>query len=527
MRRLRAFLPRSGFSLLLICLLLLADPGRAAVLADCIRLLEVDIDGGELLPPAAARELAAPFLGECIDAAITGELLAAIADFLIASGYITSRPYLVEQDISDGQLEIRVLAGRIEAIVDADSGKSDRRIAAAFLFNGEILDLRELETGLEALQRVASVDASIDIRPGKSPGGSIVAIERRESERLRFEIGANAQTDLDNQLSFLLNLDNPFDINDILQLRINDGALREVLQSNRSRELSYSFGLGGSQFEARHSEIDYRQRLQGISGSFVAEGESSIDVLAYRQTLARGQSSRLTLAVSLKVEDTENFLENVRVEVSSYRTSQLRLGIRHDWYHPWGQWSNELTYHRGLDAFGARDDDFFTAAGGDSLGRLQFEKLELDSQLRYYLAAPRWYIDSRLHLQYSEDILFAADKLTLGSPLTVRGYAAALSGSNAGYLRGDITRLFSSGGDAAGTRRAAKRLALSMGVDYGEVKCELDNPDVCGIIYGAGIGLLIRDENFSARLQWGRPLKRIADGIGDHDLYLLDFRWSV
>jgi len=35
------------------------------------------------------------------------------------------------------------------------------------------------------------------------------------------------------------------------------------------------------------------------------------------------------------------------------------------------------------------------------------------------------------------------------------------------------------------------------------------------------------DDNFSARLQWGRPLKRLADGIGDHDRYLLDLRWSV
>jgi len=527
MPRLRAFLPRSGFRLLLICLLL---PGlaRAANSGDCIRLLEVDIDGGGLVPPAAGRELAAPFIGECIDAAVTGDLLAALSDYLIAAGYITSRPYLVEQDISDGQLEIRILAGRIEAIVDADSGEPDRRIAAAFLFSGEILNLRELETGLEALQRVASVDASIDIRPGKNAGGSIVAIERRESEALRIEIGANAQTDLDNQLSFLLNLDNLLDINDILQFRMNDGALREILQSNRSRELSYSFGLGALQFEARHGEIDYRQRLQGISGSFVSRGESSIDILGYRQTLARGQSSRLTLAASLKVEDTENFLENVRVEVSSYRTSQLRLGIRYDWYRPWGQWVNEVTYHRGLDAFGARDDDFFDNIGSDDgLGRLQFDKLELVSQWRYYLAAPKWYVDSRLHLQYSEDILFAADKLTLGSPLTVRGYASALSGSNGGYLHSDLTREFRSGGGATGARGASKSLALSLGFAYGEVKCELDNPDVCGIIYGTAIGLLIRDENFSTRLQWGRPLKRLADGIGDHDLYLLDFRWSV
>ncbi len=523
---LRASSLRSGFSLLLC----LAAPCHAqAVNGDtCTRLLEVEIAGSEIIPPHRQQALVAPFLGACIDAATTGKLLAALSDTLIASGYVTSRPYLVEQDVADGQLEIRILEGRIEAFVDAASGESDRRIAAAFLFTGEILNLRELETGLEALQRVASVDASLEIRPGRSAGGSIVAIERRETRPMRFEIGANARTDLDDQLGFLFNLDNPLDINDILQLRINDGALRGLLQSNRSRELAYSFGLGAYQFEAQHGEIDYRQRLQGIDGSFVAEGKSIVDLLGYRQTLLRGRASRLTLAVSLKLEDTRNFLENVEIEISSYRTSQLRLGLRHDWYHPWGQWSNEVTYHRGLDAFGARDDEFFeNLDGAGNPGRLQFEKLVFESQWRYYLAAPDWYLDSRLHLQYSEDILFTADKLTLGSPLTVRGYAAALSGSNGGYLHGDITRQFRAAGVAPGAARALKSLALSFGLDYGEVGCEIDNPDICGNIYGAGIGLLVRDANFSAQLQWGRPLKRIADGIGDHDLWLLDLRWSV
>ena len=526
MPRLRVYSLRSGFSLL-ACLWFAGHSG-AANSDDCIRLLEVDIEASELVPPQAGQELAAPFLGACIDAATTGELLTVLSDFLIASGYVTSRPYLVEQDVSDGQLEIRILEGRIEAIVDAQSGQSDRRLAAAFMFAGDILDLRELETGLEALQRVASVEATIDIRPGNVVGSSIVVVERRESNPLRFEIGANAQSDLDDQLSFLFNLDNPLNINDNLQLRMNDGALREILQSNRSRELLYSFALGAWQFELQHSEIDYRQRLQGINGSFLSEGEAIVDVLGFRHTLSRSQASRLTLAISLKLEDTTNFLENVEIEVSSYRTSQLRLGLRHDWYRPWGQWINEITYHRGLDAFGARDDDFFEdLEGNDSPARLQFEKLEVDSQLRYYLATPSWYFDSRLHLQYSEDILFAADKLTLGSMLTVRGYAAALSGSNAGYLRGDITRQLRTAGSAAGASRSAKNIALSFGIDYGEVRCEIDNPDVCGQIYGAGVGLLIRDDNFSAQLQWGRPLKEIADGIGDEDLYLLDLRWSI
>lgn len=515
-------------SLLLFCLLGLMPVARATETSGCIVLREVRIDDGEIIPQAARPELVAPFLDRCIDADLTRGLLSAISNWLIDSGFVTTRPYLVEQDIADGQIDIRILPGRIEAIVDAGTGKSDRNLAAAFLFAGEILNLRELETALEALERVESVEASIEIRPGELAGGSIVAVSRRVSGSLRLELGANAQTDLDNQLSFLLNLDNLLNINDILQLRLNDGELRETLLSNRSREISYSLALGAYFFELRHSDVDYRQRLQGLSGSFLSEGEASTDMLEVGKLLARDQSSRLTLALALEVEDTENFLEDVRIEVSSYRTSQLRIELRHDWFRPWGQWINELGYHRGLDAFGARRDDFFDdLEGGESDARLQFEKIVVDSRLRYLLDAPGWFLDSRLHLQYSEDILFAADKLTLGSPYTVRGYASALSGSNAGYLRGDISYQLGDWRNASSMGTAGKYITFSLGLDYGEAKCEIDNPDLCGDIYGAGVGLLIRDANFSANLQWGHPLKRFGDDIGGQDLWLLDLRWSI
>ena len=518
---------RSGFSFLVLCLLLPVAP-RAQEAAACVPLAGVDFEASEILPPAAQAAIVMPYLHSCIDSALTRGLLADVSDYFIAAGYVTSRPYLLEQDVGDGRLEIRILVGTVEAVVDADSGVSDSRIAAAFLFTGEVLDLRELETALEALQAVASVEAELEIRPGARPGSSIVAVRRSETERLRLELGANAQTDLDDQLSLLLSYDNPLNINDNLQFRLNDSELRETLQSNRSRELAYALALGGYRISLSHREIEYRQRLQGVSGSFLSEGESATDSLRVWTSLARDQVSRLALAVSLELEDTDNFLEDVRIEVSSYRTSKLSLVLEHDWYRTWGQLSNSLGYHRGLDAFGARGDDFFESSDvADSEARLQFEKFTLDSRLRIYLLLPDWYYDAQLYLQYSDDILFASDKLYLGSPHTVRGYASALSGSNAGYLRNDITRRWETPGRSRDGSGGRKIIALSVGVDYGEAGCEVDNRDVCGQIYGAGAALAIHDANFSARLLWGHPLRELDDGVGDEDQFMLDLRWSL
>ena len=494
----------------------------------CVALIRIDIEANEILTPAARQELIRPFLGACIDAELPRQILSRISDYFIDNGYVTTRPYLLEQDISDGQIEIRILVGTIEAVVDADSGHGNTKITTAFLFNGEILNLRELETSLETIERVPSVQAEFEIRPGTRQGSSIVAIKTTELNPLRLELGANAQTDLDSQVSFQASLDNLLNINDVLEVRFNSGEVRETYQSNRSRELAYSFPLGGYLLALNHSDIVYKQRIQGINESLVANGDTVADKLRISKVAARNQTHKFTLALSLELKDTQNFLENELIKVSSYKTSQLQFEMQHDWYRPWGKLATGYIFHQGLDSFGARDDGYFTRVdGAESEARLQFEKFSVDSQMLYYLEDPAWQLSLNLHLQYSEDILFDSDKLNLGSPYTVRGYSSALSGSNAWYLRGDITRQLKSVLNPVSGNALIKSIALSFGVDYGEVKCEIDNPDTCGEIYGAGLGLVVWDSNFSGRLLWGHPLKQIGDDIGSKDRFLLDLRWAL
>ncbi len=527
MPRLRDYTLRSGFRALGLSLLLQASV-QAANDTECIALSQVDIEASGLPGDSDRAALTRPFLGSCIDSDLIRTILSEISNNLIARGYVTTRPYLLEQDISDGQIEVRILVGRVEAIVDADSGATNSKIATAFLFNDEVLNLRELETSLDAIERAMSVSASFEIRPGTQQGGSIVAIKTIESNPLRTELGVIAQTDQDAQLSFQAILDNPLDINDIVEFRYNSGEGLRSYQSNRSRELIYSFPLGSYLFSLNHSDIRYDQRVQGINGSFLSEGDTVSDELRVSKIVSRSQTGKLTLAFALALKDSRSFFDGEPIDVSSYKTSQASLELRHDWLQPWGQISTSYRYHQGLDSYGARDDDYYTIEDGfESEARLQFEKFNIDSQLYYYLTDPAWYASFKLHLQYSDDILFDNDKLYLGSPYTVRGYSSALSGSNAWYLRSDLTRQLQSVVNPFSGNPLTKSISLSAGIDYGEVRCEVDNRDVCGEIYGLGLGFEISDANFNGRIIWGHPLKEIGDDIGDQDIYLLDLRWTL
>ena len=155
----------------------------------------------------------------------------------------------------------------------------------------------------------------------------------------------------------------------------------------------------------------------------------------------------------------------------------------------------------------------------------QFRKITINSLLRVYFEDPSYQATFNFYLQYSNDILLGNDRLNLGSIYTVRGYSYALSGSSAGYLRSEIIKTFRSASRSSSEKHPAKSISLAFGLDYGQVRCELDNREVCGEIYGIGPGISVNDANFNGRLLWGHPLKQIGSDIGDKDQFTLDLRW--
>lgn len=99
----------------------------------------------------------------------------------MADGYVTTEVVVPEQDISKGTLVIKVIPGCIEDI------RFTRPVAWGTWRNafptstGDILNLRDLEQGLEQMKRVANQDVSMKIVPGSKAHTSVVELTRTES----------------------------------------------------------------------------------------------------------------------------------------------------------------------------------------------------------------------------------------------------------------------------------------------------------------------------------------------------------
>ncbi|STH11654.1 hemolysin activator-like protein [Escherichia coli] len=140
---------------------------------NCFIINRVEVEdnflGGQLI-----SEVHKAVTGRCVGSAGVQKIAAALQDYYINAGYITTRISIPSQDISKGKLRFQVNAGKIEKTIVEGNDISEWMLPFQ---RNDILNIRDIEQGLENLQRVPDVDVKINIEPGTRDGYSIVHID--------------------------------------------------------------------------------------------------------------------------------------------------------------------------------------------------------------------------------------------------------------------------------------------------------------------------------------------------------------
>ena len=81
----------------------------------CFTISHIRLEGAKHLPASAQRKLTQNYLQQCLDLGQIQTLVQQVSDWYIGRGYITSRAFIPEQDLSGGELTLAVLKGQIAA----------------------------------------------------------------------------------------------------------------------------------------------------------------------------------------------------------------------------------------------------------------------------------------------------------------------------------------------------------------------------------------------------------------------------
>ncbi len=406
----------------------------------CSQVREIVLEGATKLGAAEQARLAAPYLGRCLTLADVNQLIGDVTNRYVALGYVTTRVYIPQQDLAGGRLELRIVEGVLRSlrVVPPDSASA----ATAFPgLEGEVLNLRDLEQGIDQVNRLGSNAAKIDIEPDDEPGTSRVVVRNQPRQRWLINAGIdNSGSESTGRTiwSASLGLDHALGLNDFLSLGYRHSEEPGPPQSSDSASLYAAIPYGYWTFSASLNDFRYASIVQGSVSSFTTSGKSTTSGLRAERVVYRDQSAKWSLAGGLTGKRTRNYIAATEIEASSTELAILDLGTSLSLIAGGMLLSLDLGAAQGLDTLGAEKDDPTRPAGAP---RAQFTRFNYGASLSLPFTAfgkqAAW--RSSLSGQRSHDSLYGTEQIAIGSLYTVRGFRrTSLSGRSGYYARNDL-----------------------------------------------------------------------------------------
>ena len=376
------------------------------------------------------------FLGQCVGKQGLRHLVAFLDAHLIQQGYATTRSAMPPQNLQDGNLIISLHVGVIGEIrmLDADNNPPtiDQRWGTwhnAFPIEpGAILNIRDLEQGVEQMNRLASQNVTTKIVPGKAADHSNIIILRHHekfAKRLRGTVGLDnsGSSNLGRTWgSASLTLDNPLGINDNINLAINSNT-ENLQRDRRSQSLAVAYSVPQGKHTLSFS-YNYNTFAQAAANTFrpvVYNGESDSGELKLIRTLRRSASSKSAAFIALSIRHSNNRINSIDLNSLRRRTTNLDWGFTHMQHLPTGKFEAQISYRHGLDWFNAQKDYPPNLYQGLTL-RPDILRASVSYTQPLYWGKQKMQYELKLRAQYTQQTTTALDQIAIGSRYSVRGF---------------------------------------------------------------------------------------------------------
>ncbi|SHE59333.1 hemolysin activation/secretion protein [Modicisalibacter ilicicola DSM 19980] len=475
--------------------------------AQCFPVDDIALEGVTLLDDKTWQQLVSPFIDRCLTVSDLNELLRTITQAYIDRGYITTRAYLPQQDLSRKTLRVAVIEGKVEAIESQGDSPTPRELSMASPAEaGDALNLRDLEQLIDQLNRLPSYQATMELVPGNTPGGSRVQIANARQKPWRVTLGHNnggSDGTGEQQQSAGLEWDSPLGLADRFMAQLGHDASTEPGHGSGNGYLDYSLPYGYWSFSYSYTQSDYRSLAEASGFTFALEGKSERHRLQAERLLARDSVSKTSASVGISRLSTRNYIDGARIEVSSQRLSELDIGLNHGRRVGNAFFNIDAGWQKGLTVFGAQSD----SEDMPGTPKAQYKKttLTLSYLQPFSLFQQQLSFSSLINGQWSTDVLYSPQRLSLGGQSSVRGFKEqSLSGDSGGYWRNQVT--WQRPLDVA--RPVFNNVEASLAYDVGVIHQGRYNPELSGRLSGYAVGFGLRGEHLAANISFAHSLER-------------------
>jgi hemolysin activation/secretion protein len=414
-----------------------AKPAMKAPPSEKIEVKKFRITGSTVYSESQLLSLIEARAGKELDLGELEDAASVITNFYRKNGYLVARAYIPAQEIREGEVEIRVIEGRIDRVeIKTEKGvrvseSTIRRIAA--IQKGDIVREKDMERGILLLSDLADVEVKSTLKPGATVGTTDLLLEIKPRPPF------SASADFDNYgdrttgryrggltLSEhgLIGLGESFTLRG---LTAGDG-----LRYGRG-SLTIPVGPWGTRLGGAYSDMRYE--LGSIFEELDAKGDAQVGSIYLIHPFFRSRRFNLNGLIQYDHKDLEDRIESFNTKTKR-RLDVATLSLSADSRDATGLNNLTLSFVAGgldirspkarqTDDATARADGGYEKATG-SLSRLQ----KIIGNLALYMSASG---------QIAFKNLDSSEKFLLGGPFGVRSYPIQeVSADNAYLLTGEL-----------------------------------------------------------------------------------------
>ncbi|HAT6805165.1 TPA: ShlB/FhaC/HecB family hemolysin secretion/activation protein [Citrobacter freundii] len=391
----------------------------------CFTVHDVTLSGhGDLPRWLPLQRLANQAAGQCPGAQGINILMSSLQNRMISHGWTTSRVLAPAQDLKSGHLQLTVVPGSINRVSLTPDSSHYLWLYSAFpAHEGNLLDLRDIEQGLENLQRLPTVQAEMEILPSDRPGESDIIISRRQSKfwRMGMSLDDSGTTSTGRyQGGLTLSLDNPLALSDLFWFSASHDLQTGREKGNQNLSAHWSVPVGYWSFGLTGSDYHYHQTVAGYFEDYRYSGKSQSLTAQLSRVLHRSSAQKTSASLDVQTRTTRNYINDTEVEVQRRHVSSWKAGLQHRHYIGPATLDAGISYQRGTRWFGAQPAPEEWADEATALSRI----LRTDARvsLPFDLAGQTFRYDVAWQRQTSNTPLTSQDQFSIGGRYTVRGF---------------------------------------------------------------------------------------------------------
>lgn len=412
-------------------------PSVALSAEGCLPVRRLRWQGDAPLDTATQDALGREYGGRCLDEAALTQLLRAANGVLLRQGNVTSRVWLREDAFKDGELTLQMVAGRMANI--EMNGVARRAVQAALPgMKGEIFNLRDLEQGLDQLNRLASQRVVAELRPGEQFGESELWLRNTSKTQpyrayVGVDSGGSPQTGR-TVASLGLSADNLMDSSDFWSVMYRRSVTppTDALMQGGSLYISQPWGRWTAALSLAASESEVPVVLPTLT--LLSRTRSVAPTLHVGHVVARNANRIWTAQLAIGRREIRTTLAGELLEISSPINSFAEVGMQLISLSPL-PWEGRLSVRQGQTWFGADRD----SAAVSGLPRAQFERWRLDLRSGYETGL--WRYEWEGAAQYSVQRLPGAEELVLADVASIRGFEESpVTAARGWFMRNTLSR---------------------------------------------------------------------------------------